>query len=87
MHTRGSLDTVECARAGGPLAEWIGDAAPDGAQQLFERAHGDANAARAILWKYVVERQCERDAVPIADETGFAKKGGHSWVWRAPVQC
>src|ERR1700728_2196314 len=73
----GLLGTVE-RKNGWQLAEWIGEATPDGVQQLLERAQWDADAARDVLREYVVEQLGERDAVLIVDETGFIKKGEHS---------
>ena len=69
--------TVE-RKNGWQLAEWIGEATPDGVQHLLERAQWDADAARDVLREYVVEQLGERDAVLIVDETGFVKKGEHS---------
>jgi hypothetical protein len=74
---KGLLGTVE-RKNGWQLAEWIGEATPDGVQHLLERAQWDADAARDVLRQYVVERLAERDAVLIVDETGFVKKGEHS---------
>jgi hypothetical protein len=70
---KGLLGTVE-RKNGWQLAEWIGEATPDGVQHLLERARWDADAARDVLSQYVVERLGEHDAVLIVDETGFVKK-------------
>ena len=71
------LGTVE-RKNGWQLAEWIGEATPDGVQHLLERAQWDPDAARDVLREYVVEQLGEREAVLIVDETGFIKKGEHS---------
>jgi SRSO17 transposase len=71
------LGTVE-RKNGWQLAEWIGEATPDGVQHLLERAQWDPDAARDVLREYVVEQLGEREAVLIVDETGFLKKGEHS---------
>lgn len=76
-YLKGLLGTVE-RKNGWQLAEWIGEATPDGVQHLLERAQWDSDAARNILRDYVVEQLGERDAVLIVDETGFLKKGEYS---------
>ena len=76
-YLKGLLGTVE-RKNGWQLAEWIGEATPDGVQHLLERAQWDPDAARDVLREYVVEQLGEREAVLIVDETGFLKKGEHS---------
>lgn len=76
-YLKGLLGTAE-RKNGWQLAEWIGEATPDGVQHLLERAQWDADGARDVLRRYVIERLGERDAVLIVDETGFVKKGLHS---------
>ena len=63
---------------GWQLAEWMGEAAPYRVQHLLDRARWDADAARDQLRDYVLEELSSPDAVLIADETGFLKKGLHS---------
>jgi SRSO17 transposase len=68
-----------CERKNGwQLAEWMGEAAPYRVQHLLDRARWDADAARDRLRGYVLEELSSPDAVLIADETGFLKKGVHS---------
>jgi SRSO17 transposase len=68
-----------CERKNGwQLAEWMGEAAPYRVQHLLDRARWDADAARDQVRDYVVEQLSSPDAVLIADETGFLKKGLHS---------
>jgi SRSO17 transposase len=68
-----------CERKNGwQLAEWMGEAAPHRVQHLLDRARWDADAARDQLRDYVLEELSSPDAVLIADETGFLKKGQHS---------
>ena len=67
-YLKGLLGTVE-RKNGWQLAEWIGEATPDGVQHLLERAQWDAEAARDVLREYVVEQIGEREAVLIVDET------------------
>jgi len=68
-----------CERKNGwQLAEWMGEAAPYRVQHLLDRARWDADAARDQLRDYVLEEFSSPDAVLIADETGFLKKGQHS---------
>lgn len=47
-YMKGLLGTVE-RKNGWQLAEWIGEATPDGVQHLLERAQWDADAARDVL--------------------------------------
>ena len=81
-YLKGLLGAIE-RKNGWQLAEWIGEATPDGVQHLLERAQWDADAARDVLREYVVEQLGERDAVLIVDETGFVKKGGTRQVCSA----
>lgn len=68
-----------CERKNGwQLAEWMGEEAPYRVQHLLDRARWDADAARDQLRDYVLEELSSPDAVLIADETGFLKKGLHS---------
>src|SRR5260370_40351202 len=68
-----------CERKNGwQLAEWMGESAPHRVQHLLDRARWDADAARDRVREYVVEQLSGPDAVLIADETGFLKKGLHS---------
>jgi SRSO17 transposase len=76
-YLKGLLGTVE-RKNGWQVAEWIGEATPDGVQHLLERVQWDADGARDVLREYVVEQLGERDAVLIVDETGFVKKGQYS---------
>jgi len=56
----------------------MGEAAPYRVQHLLDRARWDADAARDRLRDYVLEELSSPDAVLIAGETGFLKKGEHS---------
>ena len=76
-YLKGLLGNVE-RKNGWQLAEWMGEASPDGVQHLLERALWDADAARDVLRGYVVEHLQTREGVLIVDETGFIKKGLHS---------
>ncbi len=69
-YLQGLLSGVQ-RKNGWQLAEWMGEATPDGVQHLLERAQWQADAARDVLRGYV-------DGVLIVDETGFIKKGRHS---------
>src|SRR5258705_7165929 len=75
-YMKGLLGSVE-RKNGWQLGEWIGEATPDGVQHLLERAQWDAEAARDVLRKYVVEQLGERDAVLIVDETDFVGSGAN----------
>lgn len=68
-----------CERKNGwQWAEWMGEAAPYRVQHLLDRARWDADAGRDELRNYVLEALRSPDAVLIADEAGFLKKGVHS---------
>ncbi|SFU73751.1 IS701 family transposase [Halomonas korlensis] len=69
----------QCERKNGwQLAEWLGDATPDGVQYLLERARWDPEAVRDVLRQWITEYLGSPDGVLILDETGFIKKGQHS---------
>lgn len=76
-YLKGLLGSAD-RKNGWQLAEWMGEATPDGVQHLLERAVWDADAARDVLRSYVVEHLSDRQGVLIVDETGFLKKGIHS---------
>lgn len=63
---------------GWQLAEYLGEATPDGVQHLLARADWDAEAIRDDLIGYVREHLGDPDGVLIVDETGFLKKGTRS---------
>ncbi len=76
-YLRGLLSGCE-RKNGWQLAEWMGESAPYAVQHLLDRARWDADAARDRVRDYVLEELSSPDAVLIADETGFLKKGLHS---------
>lgn len=76
-YLQGLLSGLE-RKNGWQLAQWMGEATPDGVQHLLERAQWDADAARDVLRQYVLEQLGDEEAVLIVDETGFVKKGLHS---------
>lgn len=59
------------------IAEWVGDATPDGMQHLLGRAKWDADAVRDDVRGYVVDHLHDDQAVAVlvVDETGDVKKG------------
>jgi hypothetical protein len=57
------------------LAEFAGDASPDGMQRLLNFSLWDEDAARDALARYVVKAMGDPAAVLAVDETGFLKKG------------
>jgi SRSO17 transposase len=63
---------------GWTLAEWAGEASPDGMQRLLRRADWDVDGVRDDVRGYVIEQLGDRDGVLIADDTGFIKKGTRS---------
>lgn len=60
---------------GWTLAEHAGEVGPDGMQRLLRRADWDVDGVRDDVREYVADRLGDRDAVLIADDTGFLKKG------------
>jgi len=76
-YLQGLLGDVQ-RKNGWQLAEFMGEATPDGVQHLLERAQWSADEARDVLRDYVVERLGTKDGVLVVDETGFLKKGEHS---------
>jgi SRSO17 transposase len=76
-YVRGLLGNAE-RKNGWQLAEYLGDATPDGVQHLLARADWDADAVRDELASYVRERLGHAAGVLIVDETGFVKKGTRS---------
>jgi SRSO17 transposase len=57
------------------LAEFAGDASPDGLQRLLNSSPWDEDACRDALCRYVVRELGDPAAVLAPDETGFLKKG------------
>jgi SRSO17 transposase len=57
------------------IAEWAGEASPDGMQHLIGRATWDADAVRDDVREHVVEHLRDDDVVLVAGETGDVKKG------------
>jgi SRSO17 transposase len=76
-YLRGLLGDAE-RKNGWHLAEYLGEATPDGVQHLLARAGWDAGAVRDDLTGYVHEHLGDPDGVLIVDETGFVKKGAKS---------
>jgi SRSO17 transposase len=63
---------------GWQLAEYAGEATPDGMQRLLSTAVWDVEGVRDDLRDYVVESLASVDGVLVVDESGFLKKGTHS---------
>jgi SRSO17 transposase len=63
---------------GWQLAEYVGEATPDGMQRLLSTAAWDVDGVRDDLRVYVVEELGTPEGVLVVDETGFLKKGSHS---------
>src|SRR5271165_4633847 len=57
------------------LAEFAGDASPDGMQRLLNFSPWDEDACRDATSRYVVRHLGDPGAVLAPDETGFLKKG------------
>jgi SRSO17 transposase len=76
-YVRGLLSDTQ-RKNGWQLAEYLGDATPDGVQHLLARADWDADAVRDDLTRYVSESLGDPTGVLVVDETGFLKKGTKS---------
>lgn len=63
---------------GWQLAEFAGEATPDGMQRLLSTADWDVDGVRDDLRSYVVEAIGTPTGVLVVDESGFLKKGTHS---------
>ena len=74
---QGLLGSVE-RKNGWQLAEYVGDATPDGVQRLLAVYHWDADQVRDDLQGYVVEHLGDPAGVLVVDETGFLKQGRKS---------
>ncbi|WP_441296816.1 IS701 family transposase [Allokutzneria sp. A3M-2-11 16] len=85
VHTRrrarayllGLLSRAE-RKNGWTLAKQAGEVTPDGMQRLLNHAVWDADLVRDDLRAYVVDQLGHEQAVLVADETGFPKKGTKS---------
>jgi SRSO17 transposase len=73
-YLRGLLGAVT-RKNGWQLAEYAGEATPDGMQRLLATAGWDPDRVRDDLRGYVVEHLSDPAAVLVVDETGFLKKG------------
>ncbi len=60
---------------GWSIAEFAGDATPDGMQRLLNFYSWDAGRVRDVVRRYVAARLGDPAGVLVADETGFIKKG------------
>ncbi|MFI6176386.1 IS701 family transposase [Nonomuraea sp. NPDC051191] len=63
---------------GWSLAEYAGEATPDGMQRLFNAAKWDVDGVRDDIRPYLTTHLGERDAVLVGDDTGFVKQGTRS---------
>jgi SRSO17 transposase len=76
-YLKGLLGPVE-RKNGWQLAEYAGDATPDGMQRLLATYEWDADLVRDDLRRYVLEHLGGPEAILVIDETGFVKKGDKS---------
>jgi SRSO17 transposase len=60
---------------GWSLAEYAGEATPDGMQRLFNAAKWDVDGVRDDIRTYLMTHLGESDAVLVGDDTGFVKQG------------
>jgi SRSO17 transposase len=63
---------------GWQIAEYAGEARPDGMQRLLNSAVWDADLVRDDLRAYILERLGDPHAVLVIDETSFRKRGKKS---------
>lgn len=63
---------------GWQLAEFAGEATPDGMQRLLSTADWDVEGVRDDLRSYAVETLGTPTGILVVDESGFLKKGTHS---------
>jgi len=73
-YPRGLVSGLE-RKNGWTLAEFAGDACPDGMQRLLNAARWDAGGVRDALGRYVAAHLGDRAAVLVADDTGSEKSG------------
>lgn len=71
---QGLLSGVE-RKSGWSLAEYAGEATPDGMQRLLTTARWDVDGVRDDVRDYVIDHLGAADGVLIGDDTGFEKKG------------
>ena len=76
-YLQGLLGPVK-RKNGWQLAEYAGDATPDGMQRLLATYPWDADEVRDDLREYVVEHLGDEQAVLVVDELGFLKQGKKS---------
>lgn len=76
-YLRGLLSPVE-RKNSWQLAEALGIPTPYRLQHLLGRARWEADAVRDDLEQYVIDHLGDAEAILVADETGFLKKGRHS---------
>lgn len=76
-YMRGLMSDIP-RKNGWQLAEYAGEATPDGMQRLLNASTWDVDGVRDDLRAYVVEKLGTPEAVLVVDETGFLKKGKHS---------
>jgi hypothetical protein len=73
-YLRGLLLRTE-RKSGWALSEQVGDTAPDGMQRLLNHAAWCVDKVRDCLRGYEVDHLGHKQAVLVADETGFLRKG------------
>ena len=76
-YLQGLLGPVE-RKNGWQLADYAGDATPDGMQRLLATYPWDEDGVRDDLREYVVEHLGDEQAVLVVDELGFLKQGKKS---------
>ena len=63
------------------LAEFAGDASPDGMQRLLNFSPWDQDACRDAVCRYVMRQFGDPGGVLAVDETGFLKRAGCLRAW------
>jgi SRSO17 transposase len=76
-YLRGILSDTS-RKNGWQLAEYAGEARPDGMHRLLSSAVWDADWVREDLRSYVLEQLGDPQAILVIDETSFPKRGDKS---------
>jgi SRSO17 transposase len=77
LYLRGILSETS-RKNGWQLAEYAGEARPDGMQRLLSSAVWDTDGVRDDLRSYALEHLGQESAILVIDESGFPKRGDQS---------
>lgn len=82
----GALSGV-ARKTGWQLAEQAGLDRPYRLQSLLGRSAWEADGLRDLVRAEVLTALGDASGVLVVDETGFLKKGRHSWAWRGSIRA